>query len=105
MYKVSGAVIYNIIYYYIFLDYLGLLQEKLSKHDNNFENNKFNNLSGLEIPEILMNIIPCYVFAKSSIYTVILTFHNSLVPYYYSKRFVVFETEVGGVDNIPIIVK
>ena len=42
---------------------------------------------------------------KSSISTVILSCRNSLVPYYFSKVFVIVETELGGVENIPIIVK
>ena len=50
MYKVIRAVIYTIIDDYICLDYMGLIQEKLSKHENNFENTKFNNLYGLGIP-------------------------------------------------------
>ena len=71
--KVIGVVIYNIIDEYICLDYLGLLQEKLSKHDDKSKNAKFNNLSGLGIPDILMNIMSCHVFLKSSISTVIFT--------------------------------
>ena len=42
---------------------------------------------------------------KSSISTVILTCHNALVPYYFPKGSYIVETEVGGVDIIPIIVK
>ena len=61
MYKVIGAVIYTITDDYIYLDYLGLLQEKLSKHYNNFENTKFNDFYGSGIPDILMNIISCHV--------------------------------------------
>ena len=56
---------------------------------------------GLEIPEILMNIMLCHGFTKSSTLTVILTCRSALVPYYFSKGFVIFETEVGGVDNNP----
>ena len=37
MYNVIGVVMYTIIDDYICLDYLGLLQAKLSKHDNNFQ--------------------------------------------------------------------
>ena len=62
MYEVIESEIYNIIENYICIDYLSLLQVKLSKHDKNFENTKFNNLSGLVIPEILMNIMSCCVF-------------------------------------------
>ena len=105
VYKVIGAVIYTIIDEYICLDYLDLLQEKLSKHDNNFKDTKFDYFTVLGIPDILINIISCHGFVKSSISTVILTYHNALVPYYLSKGFFVVETEVGGVDNIPIIVK
>ena len=105
MYKVIRAVNYNIIDEYMFLDYLGLLQERLSKHYNNFKNTKFNNLSALQIPEILMNIMSCNGFVKSSISTIILTCCNALVPYYISKGFIIVETEVGDVDNISIILK
>ena len=60
-YKVIGSVIYTIIHEYIFVDYLGLLQEKLSKNDDNFKNTKFNYLYGLGIPDIMMNIMSCNV--------------------------------------------
>ena len=36
VYKVIGAVIYTIIDNYICLDYLGILQDQLSKHENKF---------------------------------------------------------------------
>ena len=105
MYKVIGAVIYIIIDDYICIDYLGLLQENVSKQNNKFENTKFNDWYGLGIPEILMNIISYHGFYKYSILTVILKFHNALVPYDLSKGFLIVETEVGGVNNIPITVK
>ena len=67
MYKVIGPVINNIIDEYICLDYLGLLQENVSKHDNNFKNAKFNYFSGLGISDILMNIMSCHGFVNYSI--------------------------------------
>ena len=105
MYTLIGAVISTIIDEYICHDSMDLLQEKLSKHNYNFKKKNFNDLSGLGLPEILMNIMSCHVLVKSSIPTVILTYRNALVPYYLSKLFVVIEIEVGGVDNIPIILK
>ena len=42
---------------------------------------------------------------KSSISIVILTLRNTLAPYYLSKGFFIIETELVGVDNIPITVK
>ena len=62
MYKVTRSVIYTIIDDYICLDYLVLLKENLSKHDNNFEKNKFRDLSALGIPDICMNIMSCHGF-------------------------------------------
>ena len=84
---------------------MSLLQYKLSKNDNNFENNKFKDLYGLGIPDILMNIMSCHGFYKYSIYTVILACWSALARYYISKGFVIVETEVGGVDNITITMK
>ena len=84
MYEVIGSVIYTNFDEYICLDDLVLIQENLSKHDNNFKNIKFNDLSDLVIPDILMNIISCHGFVKYSISTVILTYRNSLAPYYFS---------------------
>ena len=52
-----------------------------------------------------MNIMSCHGFYKSSILTVILTLRSALVPYHLSKGFVIVETEVGGVGNIPMTVK
>ena len=73
MYKVAEAVVYTIIDDNICLDYLDSTQKRLSKYGNNFENIKFNNLSGLGIPEILMNVMSCHGSAKYSILAVILT--------------------------------
>ena len=67
MYKVIGEVINTITDEYICLDYLGLFQENLSKHDDKSKNTKFNNLSGLVIPEILISIMSCHDSVKSSI--------------------------------------
>ena len=42
-------------------DYESIIQEKWSKHDNIFENTKFNVLLRLITPEILINILECHV--------------------------------------------
>ena len=83
-YKVVGSVVYTIIDEYIYLDYLASIQDKLSKHDNNFKKTKFKSFSGLGIPEILMNIMSYHIFVKSPISTIILKCSNSLVLYYIS---------------------
>ena len=59
-----------------------------------------NDFSGFGIPYILMNIMSCHGFSESTISTVILTCHSSLLPYYFSKGFFV-EKEEGEFENIP----
>ena len=98
-------MVYTIIDEFTFLDYLSLSKEKLSKRKNKFKKTKFNNLYGLVITEIFINIISCHEFFEYLISTVILKYCNELFPYYLSKWFVIVETELGSVDNIPIIVK
>ena len=71
---------------------MGLLQYKWFKDDNNFEKTKINDLYGLEIPDIFMNIMSCHGFYKSPISTVILSLLSYLVPYYISKFVFVAET-------------
>ena len=85
MYKVIWEVVYTTIDDYIYLDDLNLLQDKLSKNDNNFENTKFNDLYGFGITEILMNIMSRNGFSKYSTSAVILTCKNTIVTYYLSK--------------------
>ena len=96
---------YIIIDDYIFIDYMGFHQEKLSKYNSNFETILFNDLSGLVILDILMNTVSCNGFSKYSKSAVILTCLTDLVPYYISKVFVIVETEVDGVHNIPMSIK
>ena len=62
VYKVIWSVIYSFIDDFMCLDYLVVLQNKLSAYNNRFEKAKFNDLYGLGITEILMNIILCNGF-------------------------------------------
>ena len=62
-------------------------------------------MSGLIIPEILINIMSCHDFYKYKTSTVILSCRSALVPYHISKGFFIVETEEGGPNNIPISVK
>ena len=84
---------------------MALLQDNWSKHDNNFENTKFNDFSELGILDILTNIMSYNGFSKYSIYTVILRCHIDLFTYCLSKRSFIVKTKVVGIDNITMIVK
>ena len=70
MFKVIEAVIYDIIKRHIIPDYLGLFQNKWSKHEIIKKKTKSNNLSGLRIPKILMNIMSCsrFIFDQENKY-------------------------------------
>ena len=105
LYKVIVPVTYTMINNYIGLDYLSLLQDNLSRLNNRFEKTKFKDLSGLVIPDTLMNIMSCCGFSESPISTVILTFRVDSVTHYLSKVFVIIETEEGGIDNIIMSLK
>ena len=58
-------------------------------------------MSGLGITKIMMNIMSCHGFSKSIISTVIIKCRSTLVAYYLSKGFLIFEKEEGKFENIP----
>ena len=70
MFKVLSCVIYTIIYRYICIDFLGTEKKKISelrlgytfqtKHDGM----DYNNLFGIDIPDILLNMLSCHGFFK-----------------------------------------
>ena len=62
VYKVIRSVIYLFIYNLICLEYLCILQQKLSSYNKKFEENKFNDLYGFCIPVIVSNIMSCHSF-------------------------------------------
>ena len=55
--KVLGSVVYCIIENYLCFGYLYLQQDKLSLSHRCFENTKFDDISGIGISELLMNIM------------------------------------------------
>ena len=55
------------------LDYLYFHQDHSSKHDKTFGNKRFGDLSGIEIPDVLMNLISCNNFSNGQYSTDILT--------------------------------
>ena len=58
-------------------------------------------MSGLVIPEILINIMPCHGFSEVTTATVIITCCSALVPYYLSKGFISVGKVEGVFVNIP----
>ena len=79
MFRAFVSVIYIIHDKFICIDYLSFHQDKLSKHDKTFSNTRFDNLSGIGIPDVLTNLMLCHGFFKEQQYTVILTWQRTLV--------------------------
>ena len=78
MFKVWSCVIYKIIDRYVCIDYLGTVKKKIGelrlgytlsrKHDGMY----YNNLFGIGIPDILLNMLSCHGFLKKNDFIVIL---------------------------------
>ena len=96
MFRVSSCVIYTIIIKYVCIDYLGSEKSKLSdlclgvsgryKHlDKNYDN-----VLGIGIPDLLLNLLSCHGFSKNSESVVILKCPHRISEYYFNKGFVIF---------------
>ena len=101
-FRVFLSVAYTIIDHFICIHYLCIFQDKLSKQNSNFEK-KFNDLSRMGIPDILMSIMSCHGFSKKS--TFFFTCRSALVHCYISKGLIIVETEEVNLDHVPIRVK
>ena len=65
MFKVLGAVIYCIMDMHNFLDYVFLKKDpNILSFDKGFGYESYIDISGVIIPELLMNIVPFHVFEK-----------------------------------------
>ena len=54
-----GSVVYLFIVEYIWLYYVCLHQDTLYFNDKPFQDSTFDNISGIGMPEVLMNNMPC----------------------------------------------
>ena len=94
MFKVLSCVIYTIIDKYVCIDYLGTDKNKISelkiactgssKHDGM----DYNNLFGIGIPDLLLNMLSCHIILKNNGSIVILKCPNRMSEYYFNKGFV-----------------
>ena len=108
VYKVLGVVIYFILEHYVCINYLCLQKEnKLSLTHKLFEENLYDNISGIGITEMLLNIVSCYVFYQEDTPTATFMRMRNLVSYYLSKSFLCFDnihkhwrTPQPGLNNI-----
>ena len=104
-FNILGSIIYCIIDRYICPDYLCLQQDKLSFNNKAFQNSIVDDISGIDITEVLMKIIICCVFSKKENEITILKCCSKLVSYYLSKVFVTIDHESYALNNVPDKVK
>ena len=97
MFRVLSCVIYTIISKYVCIDYLGYEKSKLSDlhlgctgKNKNSNDTDYDNLLGIGIPDLLLNLLSCNGFLKNSKYIVILKCPNRMSEYYFNKGFVIF---------------
>ena len=105
MFKVLSCVIYSIIDRYVCIDYLGTDINKISqlKLGRSFkirhENKDYDNLFGIGIPDIFMNMLSCQGFLNNNYYIVILKFPNRMSEYYFNKVFIKLTCDEDHLKN------
>ena len=82
---------------YLCVDFLCFAQTKLhvTSKGHGFENRTYNYVSGMSIPELLMNIITCNLFVNDMKSAVILSCRRKVVDYYLQKWFVLHKKNSG----------
>ena len=95
--------LYYVIDNYFFIDYLCCQSKTISdiSRDKVFENKSYNELLGIGIPEVIMNLISCHGFTKNTISNFILVCHYWLVNYNYAKGFVIIEHNSQHSRSVP----
>ena len=94
MFKVLSCVIYTIIDRYVCIDYLGTEIKKISQLKLGrslkirHEDKDYDNLFGICIPDIFMNMLSCQGFLNNNDSIVILKCPNRMSQYYFNKGFI-----------------
>ena len=94
MFKVLSCVIYTIIDRYVCIDYLCTEIKKISKLKlglslkTKHEGMDYENLFGIGIPDIFMNMLSCQGFINNNDSIVILKFPNRMFQYDFNKGFI-----------------
>ena len=84
MFKVLSCVIYTIIYRYVCIDYLGTEKKKISELHlscslkTRHENKDYDNLFGIGITDIFMNMLSCQGFLNNNEFIMILKCPNRM---------------------------
>ena len=87
----------------MFIDYVSFQSKTLSTISSNriFEQNIFNILLGIGIPELLINLVSCHGFMRELNSTVVLNFRSHLVNNYLVKLFFIIEKDYKQLSILP----
>ena len=103
--KVLGSVVHCITENSPYLYYLYLQQAQLSLTKKGSKNTTLNDILGIVIPELLMNIIFCRGFVNENKSTFIFSCRGKLVDYLFSKCFVILEKHSSELIDVPLCIK
>ena len=111
MFKVLSCVIYTIIDRYVCIDYLGTEKKKISELrlgwtlKRKHEGMDYDNLFGIGIQDILLNMLSCHGFLNNNEYIVILKCHNKMSEYYFNKGFIQLTCDEDNLNKLPKLVQ
>ena len=94
-----SCVIYTIIRKYVCIDYLSSDKSKWSDlhlgctGKNKHNDTDYDNVLGIGIPDLLLNLLSCHGFSKNNEYVFIIKCPNSMSEYYFNKVLVIFECD------------
>ena len=94
VFKVLSCILYKIIDRYVCIDYLGTETNKISELrlgctlKTKHEGMDYDNLFGIGIPDILLNMLSCWGFLNNNGSIVILKCPNRMSEYYFIKGFI-----------------
>ena len=81
------------------------MQTKLHIGNKIFENTIYNDILGIGIPELLMNIISCHVILNKKMSAVIFSCVRKFIGFYPSKGFIIFVNSSGALRSLPLYAK
>ena len=111
MFRVLSCVIYTIIDRYVCIDYLGTEIKKISElrlgctFSSKHEGMDYNNLFGIGIPDILLNMLSCHGFLNNNDSIVILKCPNRMSEYYFNKEFIQLTCDEDNLNKLPKLVQ
>ena len=106
-FKVLSSIVYCIMENFFCVDCMCRAKKKLcvTCKGKGVENRTYNAVSGIVVPELLMNIISCRLFANNKKSAVILSCRSKLVDYYIQKNYVLLKNNSKVFNNVPLRVK